>query len=85
MALKPLGGCKVAVSALSSKLLSVGALLATYEMYRIDDGSVGFAHIDGQEYEVDEEYLRAYPTNMSESIELCALWIFGDAYEETST
>ena len=75
-ALKPLGGCKVAVSALSSKLLSVGALLATYELYRIKGNSVGFVHIEGQDYEVNEEFLKK-----GKEYDLHTIWLNGEVYE----
>jgi hypothetical protein len=50
-ALESLGGCKAAVSAVSSKLLSLGAFLATYEL-KSTGISIGLAHIEAQGYEV---------------------------------
>ena len=51
-ALKLLGGCKAVLSSLSSKLLSIGALLAAYEL--MDNGlNVGIAHVEAQGHEID--------------------------------
>jgi len=54
--LKPLGGCKAVVSSMSSKLLSLGALLAAYELAQWRTGEnridVGIGHIDTQGYTI---------------------------------
>ncbi len=50
-ALKPLGGFKIIISPLSSKLLSIGALLAAYELKQ---KNVGIIHIEPQDYIVKE-------------------------------
>jgi len=76
-ALIPIGGCKIAVSSLSSKLLSIGILLTTYEMYRIRDNAVGLIHVGGSEYNLDEEKLKNFPkVNQN----LITLWIDGEPY-----
>ena len=49
-----LGGCRVALSPLSSKLMSIGALLVAYEMGGTDY-RVGVAHIESQDYHLEEE------------------------------
>ncbi len=46
---KLLGGCKVALSALSSKLMSLGLLLVAYELKRAAY-NIGVAHIECQGY-----------------------------------
>jgi hypothetical protein len=74
-ALKPLGGCKVAVSAVSSKLLSIGALLAVYEMK--ENFSIGLAHIGTQGYNMDE----VLTTTGNRNSELFSLWLAGECYE----
>lgn len=51
-ALNPVGGCKVVFSAHSSKLTSLGALLATYQL-RSDGLTVGLAHVEPRTYESD--------------------------------
>ncbi|MFZ5631553.1 MAG: hypothetical protein ACOY40_01775 [Bacillota bacterium] len=80
--LGPLGGCKAAISALSSKLLSVGALLAAYDLgYNLkgDKISVGLAHIESEGYQIKE--LQKYE-DLKRNVELFTLWIDGDSYEE---
>jgi hypothetical protein len=73
-ALQPVGGCLVALSALSSKLMSVGALLAGYEMKSAD---VGVAHIEPRAYDFDLGMLKA---NQDDCV-LTEMWICGDCYE----
>ena len=75
-ALRPLGSCKTVVSALSSKLLSLGALLATYELK--DAGmSIGLAHVEPQGYQIDKE---DFTGTLSQKTELFTLGLFGDCY-----
>lgn len=76
-AFKPIGGCKIAVSSLSSKLLSIGILLTSYEMYRINDKAVGLIHVGGSEYDFDKEKLKKY---MKGNENLITLWIDGEPY-----
>lgn len=64
-----LGGCRVAISPLSSKLMSLGALLVAYEMKDVGDG-VGIAHIESQGYA-----LEGTPGGESE---LFGLWLAGE-------
>jgi len=71
-ALEALGRCKVVVSALSSKLLSVGALLAAYEAKR-KNYMIGIAHVGTQGYTVD------LPVDASKA-ELFSLWVAGECY-----
>lgn len=78
-ALQPIGGCKLAISSLSSKLLSIGALLTTYELYRIEEESVGLIHVGGREYKIEDNFLNNY----SKSAEnLITLWVDGEPYEK---
>ena len=72
-ALKPLGGCKVVVSAHSSKLLSVGALLAAYEE-RLTSADVGIAHVESQGYTMPDTLPETQP-------DLFSLWLAGECYE----
>ena len=71
-ALKDLGGCKVVVSALSSKLLSVGALLAAYEAKR-KGFKIGISHIETNGYKIQEKFETGQP-------KLFSLWIAGECY-----
>ena len=74
-ALRELGGCKVFVSPLSSKLLSVGALLACYD-HRANAGgpdkvNVGIPYVESVTY--------GEPTDsVDATTELYSLWIRGD-------
>ncbi len=72
-ALKPLGGCKAAISALSSKLLSIGALLSAYELKNAGL-SAGIANIEAQGYQIEGD-------TKSIKTELFTLWLAGDCYE----
>ena len=74
-ALNPLGGCKVALSAMSSKLASIGVLLAAYELGRRDPKVVvGVAHVESQGYSVDNAAGPALaPT-------LFTMWLSGECY-----
>lgn len=74
-ALKPLGGCKVALSAMSSKLASIGVLLAAYELGRRDPKViVGVAHVESQGYRVERTAGPApAPT-------LFTMWLSGECY-----
>lgn len=73
-ALKPLGGCKVALSAMSSKLASVGVLLAAYELgHRDPKVTVGVAHVESQGYRVES-------TGTATSTTLFTMWLSGECY-----
>jgi hypothetical protein len=73
-ALQSLGGCKVALSAMSSKLASIGVLLAAYELGRRNPRvTVGVAHVESQGYRV--ELTGAIP-----STTLFTMWLSGECY-----
>ena len=71
--LETLGGCKVVLSALSSKLLSLGALLAAYELKRADH-AVGIAHVNSQGYNMHT------PASRANNGEVFEVWIAGEPY-----
>jgi len=73
-ALQPLRGCKIVISAISSKLLSIGALLAAYEAKKADY-MVGIAHIESHGYVIKEDEL---PEGNEE---LFSLWLAGECYD----
>lgn len=77
-ALQPLGGCKTVLSALSTKLMSVGALLVAYELKqaKID---VGIAHVESQGYVMSGSSEAFTPEAQSE---LFGLWLAGECYEQ---
>jgi hypothetical protein len=65
----PLGGAKFVISALSSKLLSIGALLVAYD-FKSQLSEIGIVHVDCHGYKVDS-------TEGIES-ELSGLWLAGE-------
>jgi hypothetical protein len=75
-ALAPLGGCRAVVSAMSSKLSSLGALLAAYEL-RTSTGElhvdVGVAHVEAQGYSLQR-------SSVSPQTTLYSLWLAGECY-----
>ncbi len=73
-ALNPIGACKTALSALSTKLMSVGVLLVAYEL-RQAQLKVGVAHVDSQGYIMDEG------AGLPRQSDLFGLWIAGECYE----
>lgn len=74
-ALNPLGGCKVAVSAMSSKLASIGVLLAAYELGRREPKVVvGVAHVESQGYRI---YTAVGPVPAPT---LFTMWLSGECY-----
>lgn len=72
--LKPLGGCQVVITASSSKLISIGALLAAYEL---KNNNVGIANVDTQGYTIQKEQMQQ---SVHESIPF-TLWLTGDCYD----
>jgi hypothetical protein len=68
--LRLLGGCKIALSVLSSKLMSLGALLVAYEMKGFLD--IGVAHVECQGYTLHSRQQNA---------ELVGMWLSGECYE----
>ena len=76
-ALEPLGSCKTVLSAISSKLMSVGALLVAYELKQ-RNLEIGIAHVESRGYKIDDE-----SDNRDESeTELFSLWLAGECYEQ---
>jgi hypothetical protein len=76
--LRALGGCQVIISALSSKLLSIGALLAAYELKDYGLG-VGMAHVETQGYEIEGGIDLGSELPRTE---LSTLWLTGDCYDQ---
>jgi hypothetical protein len=73
--LLPLGGCKIALSAMSSKLASIGVLLAAYELDRRHPKIiVGVANVESQGYSILPQYgPQPKPT-------LYTMWLSGECY-----
>ena len=76
-ALGALGGCKIVISALSSKLLSLGALLAAYDLKQADY-PVGIAHVHADGYSMQSEALpQTSPKDLFE------VWLAGEPYDRS--
>lgn len=67
-----IGGCKVALSALCSKLMSLGVLLVGYELKAANSLQIGIAHIGCQGYDM--------PQSVVPNPELVGLWLAGECY-----
>lgn len=67
-----IGGCKVALSALCSKLMSLGVLLVGYDLKSSDSLQVGIAHIECQGYDM--------PSSVVPSAEPVGVWLAGECY-----
>lgn len=77
-ALDPLGGCKIALSAMSSKLASIGVLLAAYELSRRDPKViVGVAHVESHGYRVAEQSVALV---LAPAPTLFTMWLAGECY-----
>jgi hypothetical protein len=73
-ALRPLGDCKTVISALTTKLLSIGPLLVAYEFTsaKVD---VAIAHVEVQGYVLEDS-----STDSDAPTELVELWLAGECY-----
>lgn len=71
-ALETLGGCQVVLSASSSKLLSIGALLAAYELR---DEKVGVINVETRGYEIEDDI-----STWNDRTILFGMWLSGDCY-----
>lgn len=71
VALKPLYGCRKVITATSSKLLSLGALMAAQE------GDMAVAFVGAQGYTLDEEKKE---NTMDVDCELFEIWLAGEPY-----
>ena len=67
-----IGGCKIALSALCSKLMSLGVLLVGYEMKAANCLQIGVAHIECQGY--------GMPDSVVPNPQPVGLWLAGECY-----
>ncbi len=77
-ALEPLGGSNAVISANSSKLLSVGALLTAYELKR-SGVDIAIAHVEAHGYTMRDCGDHELDHLVNES-QLHGLWLSGDCY-----
>lgn len=68
-----IGGCRVALSAMCSKVMSLGVLLVAYEL-KSSSFEVGIAHIECQGYEM--------PKQPEVDVEQVGIWIAGECYQK---
>jgi hypothetical protein len=73
--LKPLGGARFVLTALSSKLMSLGPLLVAYELKPAN--IVGLAHVASHGYQLAQQPAIA----QSAKTEVFGLWLAGEYYE----
>jgi len=74
-ALGAIGGCRAVVSATSSKILSIGALLASYELKQ-NGYMIGISNVESQGYQMQ------ITDKVSNQEELFSLWLAGECYED---
>jgi hypothetical protein len=67
-----IGGCKIALSALCSKLMSLGVLLVGYELKAANSLQIGIAHIECQGYDM--------PDSVEPNPQPVGLWLAGECY-----
>jgi hypothetical protein len=70
-----IGKCKIIISALSSKLLSIGALLAAYDLKQ-SKMMVAIAHVESDGFEIKD-----YDPNKDKDSQLFEMWLSGECYE----
>lgn len=75
--LSELQGCKIVLSAFSSKLLSIGAILAAYEFKYMEGFNVGILNVDNQGYRINN--IESFEAMGKES-ELFVSWLTGQPY-----
>jgi len=75
-----LTGCKIIISALSSKLLTMGALMAVYEKKR-DGCNIGIMHVESLKNELTEDY-EEQKIEVAKHNNLFEIWLAGTPYNE---
>lgn len=68
-----IGGCRVALSAMCSKVMSLGILFVAYEL-KTSQVEVGIAHIECQGYDV--------PPDLQVEVEPVGVWLAGECYRK---
>ena len=75
-----LAGCKIIVSALSSKLLTVGAFMAAYEKKK-EGLNIGIMHVESLRHELSSEY-PDQKIEIAKHNKLFEIWLAGAPYNE---
>ncbi|CAN5595073.1 hypothetical protein BH10BAC4_BH10BAC4_02350 [soil metagenome] len=76
---KILGGCRAVISSFSSKLISIGALLAAYELLYIRKKRVNILNVDSLGYTIDDV---AEAKNLRAESEVFVTWLTGKPYQD---
>lgn len=77
VSLQPLNGCKVVISAFTSKLLSIGALLVAYELKAENQIGIGILNVDSKGYEINDiDKVKS----LKDDSELFVTWLAGKPY-----
>lgn len=75
--LEVLGACNAAVTVFSSKLLTIGVLLAAYEK----EEGIGVYNLDAQGYLIENDDIN-YLKELNKNSEIFLMWLNGEAYEQ---
>jgi hypothetical protein len=78
-AFEMLDGCKIIVSALSSKLLTVGAFLAVYEAKKKNNQDIGIKQVESMSHKIEDQVLPEIDRILEENT-LVHLWLTGEPY-----
>jgi len=78
-----LDGCKVIISALSSKILSLGAFMAVYESKRGEQNkqNVGIKQVESMSHKIEDRAVKDVDTMLSENSSI-HVWLAGSPYIE---
>ena len=77
---KLLAGCKIIVSALSSKLLTIGAFMAAYEKKK-EGLNIGIMHVESLRHELKSDY-DLQKIEIAKHNKLFEIWLAGAPYYE---
>lgn len=77
---KLISGCKIIVSALSSKLLTIGAFMAVYEKKR-EGSNIAIMHVESLGHELSEPY-KDQKIEITKNNKLFQIWLAGAPYNE---
>ncbi len=72
--LEPLGGCQIVISASSSKLLSIGALLSAYELKKF---GIGIINVETYGYQINDDI-----DSVLDETELFTIFISEECFEQ---
>ena len=76
-----LSGCKLIVSVLSSKLLTIGAFMAVYEKKK-EGSNIGIMHVESLGHELSDTF-EEQKIEIAENNKLFEIWLAGIPYNES--